>query len=78
MSTLLDFRYRRHYKAAAGKAGSGNRRTGHDGEDITLLIPCGTAIFNPADDTMLGDLLENGQKLLLAAGGRGGKHHHRE
>ncbi len=73
MSTLLDFRYRRQYKAAPGKAGGGNRRTGHDGEDITLLIPCGTAVYNQADDTMLGDLLENGQKLLLAAGGRGGK-----
>ncbi len=73
MSTLLDFRYRRRYKAAPGKAGGGNRRTGPDGDDITLLIPCGTAVYNQDDDTMLGDLLENGQKVLLAAGGRGGK-----
>jgi GTP-binding protein len=73
MSTLLDFRYRRKYKAAPGKSGGGNRRTGPDGDDITLLIPCGTAIYNQDDDTMLGDLLENGQKLLLASGGRGGK-----
>jgi len=73
MSTLLDFRYRRQYKAAPGKAGGGNRRTGPDGQDVSLLVPCGTAIFDEADDTLLVDLLEHGQRFLVAPGGRGGK-----
>ena len=73
MSTLLDFRYRRHYKALPGKAGGGNRRTGSDGEDVTLLVPRGTAVYDESDDAQLGDLLEHGQKLLVAQGGRGGK-----
>ncbi len=73
LSTLLDFRYRRHYKAAPGKAGGGNRRTGSDGEDVTLLVPCGTTLYDEADDTLLGDLLEHGQRLLVVRGGRGGK-----
>ena len=73
MSTLLDFRYRRHYRAVHGKAGGGNRRSGPDGEDVTLLVPCGTAVYDEADGTLLGDFLVNGQKLLVAAGGRGGK-----
>ena len=73
LSTLLDFRYRRHYKAVPGKAGGGNRRTGSDGEDVTLLVPCGTAIFNEDDDNLLADLLEPGQRIQVARGGRGGK-----
>jgi GTP-binding protein len=73
MSTLLDFRYRRRYKAGPGKAGGGNRRTGHDGQDVTLLVPRGTAFYDQADDSLLVDLLEHGQRFLVAAGGRGGK-----
>ena len=73
MSTLLDFRYRRSYKALPGKAGGGNRRTGSDGEDVFLLVPRGTTVYDEADDAQLGDLLEHGQKLLVAQGGRGGK-----
>jgi GTP-binding protein len=73
LSTLLDFRYRRHYQAAAGKAGGGNRRTGADGEDVTLLVPCGTAVYNEADGRLLADLLAAGQRVRVARGGRGGK-----
>jgi GTP-binding protein len=73
LSTLLDFRYRRHYKASPGKAGGGNRRTGPDGEDVTLLVPCGTAVIDHENDTVLADLLEPGQRIQVARGGRGGK-----
>jgi GTP-binding protein len=73
LSTLLDFRYRRHYKAVPGQNGGGNRRSGAAGEDVTLLVPCGTAVFDEETDTLLGDLLEPGQKLQVARGGRGGK-----
>lgn len=73
MSTLLDFRYKRKYKAGPGMAGSGNKRTGADGEDVILRVPCGTSLHNIEDDSLICDLIEPGQKVLLAAGGRGGK-----
>jgi GTP-binding protein len=73
LSTLLDYRYRRHYKAVPGKAGSGNRRSGPAGDDVILLVPSGTSVFNEAEDKLLGDLLEHGQRLLIARGGKGGK-----
>ncbi len=73
LSTLLDFRYKRNYKAPAGVAGGGRRKTGPDGEDIILRVPCGTSIHCTDDNTPLGDLLENGDKILVAAGGKGGK-----
>jgi GTP-binding protein len=73
LSTLLDFRYRRHYKAVPGQSGGGNRRSGPAGEDVTLLVPCGTTVFDEESDTLLGDLLEQGQRLQVARGGRGGK-----
>jgi len=73
MGTLLDFRYRREYKAAAGKAGGGNRRTGADGVDVVIRVPCGTLILDEADGAPLGDLTDAGQRLLAARGGKGGK-----
>ena len=73
LSTLLDFRYRRLYKAGPGKAGGGNKRTGADGEDVVLRVPCGTAVHDAESDDLLGDLLEPGQRIRVAKGGRGGK-----
>ena len=73
LSTLLDFRFRRKYKAGAGQAGSGGRRTGSDGQEVVLKIPCGTSVFRAEDETALGELLEQGDRLLVARGGKGGK-----
>ncbi len=73
LSTLLDFRYKRKYKAPSGQAGSGQNKTGADGEDIVLKVPCGTSIFSTEDNHLMGDLLEAGDKVLIAKGGRGGK-----
>jgi GTP-binding protein len=73
MSTLLDFRYRRQYKASPGKAGGGNKRSGADGQDVVLRVPCGTSVHEVEEDNLLGDLLEPGQRILVAKGGRGGK-----
>jgi GTP-binding protein len=73
MSTLLDFKYRRHYKAGVGQPGAGQRRTGADGEDVILRVPCGTSVYATADNRPLGELLEDGQKLLVLRGGKGGK-----
>jgi len=73
LSTLLDFKYRRHYKAKAGQPGSGQKRTGAHGQDVILRVPCGTSVFRAEDDFLLGELLEPGQKLLVLKGGKGGK-----
>ena len=73
MGTLLDFRYRREYRAGHGKAGGGNRRTGADGRDVVIRVPCGTLLVDADAGRPLGDLTEPGQRLLAARGGRGGK-----
>jgi GTPase len=73
LSTLLDFRFRRKYKAGAGQSGSGNKRTGPDGEEVLLKVPCGTTVYDVQDDRVLVELLEEGQRFLVAKGGRGGK-----
>jgi len=73
MSTLLDFRYRRRYEAGHGRPGGGARRTGADGEDVVVMVPCGTTVTDEADGSQLGDLTEPGQRLCVADGGKGGK-----
>ena len=73
MTTLQDFRYRRKYQAGNGSAGSGRRKSGADGEDVVVKVPCGTLVYEAGSDLLLGDLVEPGQRLCVAAGGRGGK-----
>ncbi len=73
LSTLLDFRYKRSYKAKSGEAGGSRKKTGADGEDIVLRVPCGTSIHSLEDNRPLGDLLEPGDRVQVLAGGKGGK-----
>ncbi len=73
MSTLLDFRYRRHYKAGAGTMGSGRNKTGADGQDIVLNVPCGTTVYDKDNDEILADLTDHGDRVLVVKGGKGGK-----
>lgn len=73
LSTLLDFKFKRKYKAGNGQPGGGQRRTGADGQDVVLKIPCGTSVYSDDDDRLLGELLEDGQRLVLLRGGKGGK-----
>jgi GTPase len=73
MGTLLDFRYRREYRAGDGKPGGGNRRTGADGQDLSIPVPCGTSVIELPDETLLVDLVEPDQRFLVAAGGAAGR-----
>ncbi|MCR9130434.1 MAG: GTPase ObgE [Alphaproteobacteria bacterium] len=73
LNTLIDYRYQQHFKAERGLNGSGRNRTGRDGEDQVLKLPVGTQIFDEDRETLLADLTEIGQRVLLCAGGRGGK-----
>ncbi len=73
LSTLLDYSYRRHYKAERGQHGEGQGRTGRSGEDLVLRVPPGTAAYDADTDEFLGELLEAGERLPVAKGGRGGR-----
>jgi GTP-binding protein len=73
LATLLDFRYKRRYEAKPGDKGGGNNCTGRDADDIEIKIPCGTTVFDEESGEQVGDLIEAGDRLLLAAGGKGGK-----
>jgi GTP-binding protein len=72
MNTLADFRIGRTYKAHNGEGGSGNDRTGHGGADVHVPVPIGTVVTDVATGEELGDLLLDGQTLLVARGGKGG------
>lgn len=73
LSTLLDYSYRRHYRAGRGLHGEGNQKTGRSGEDMVLKVPPGTSAYDADTGEFLGDLLEVGQRLVIARGGRGGR-----
>ncbi|MEM8842900.1 MAG: GTPase ObgE, partial [Pseudomonadota bacterium] len=72
LNTLIDFRYQQHFKAGKGEHGMGRQRTGRDGEPITLKVPVGTEILEEDGETVIADLNQLGQRVLLAKGGNGG------
>ncbi len=72
LNTLIDFRYQQHFFAKNGQHGMGKQRTGRDGDDIILRVPVGTEILYEDEETVLADLTEVGQRVLLAKGGNGG------
>ncbi len=73
LSTLQDFRYRKQYRAGRGKHGSGNNRTGADGEDVHLRVPPGTIVRDRATGEVVADLTSPGTSAVVATGGRGGR-----
>ncbi len=75
LNTLIDFRYRRHFKAGKGRPGAGRNRTGASGGDAVLELPPGTQVIAEGPDgaeTVLADLVEPGQRVVIARGGDGG------
>jgi GTP-binding protein len=72
LNTLIDFRYQQHFFAQNGQGGMGRQRTGKDGDDIVLRVPVGTEILDEDEETVLADMTELGQRVLLARGGNGG------
>jgi GTP-binding protein len=72
LNTLIDFRYQQHFFADNGRPGAGRQRTGADGADIVLKVPVGTEILDEDEDTVIADMTELGQRVLLAKGGNGG------
>ena len=72
LNTLIDYRYQQHFKAKRGTGGAGQNRTGASGDDIVLKLPVGTQILAEDKETLLADLTEPGQRIVLAKGGDGG------
>jgi len=72
LNTLIDYRYKQHFKAGTGTHGMGRDRTGAAGDDVELRLPIGTQIIDDETDEILIDLIEDGQRALLAQGGNGG------
>ena len=73
LNTLIDYRYQQHFKAAAGIPGAGRNRSGGRGKDVILHLPVGCQIIANDGETVLADLTKEGQEIVLASGGIGGK-----
>jgi GTP-binding protein len=72
-NTLLPLRYHTEYRAARGRHGSSGNRTGRDGEDLTIAVPPGTQAVDLGTGEAIGEVLKDGDRLLVARGGRGGR-----
>jgi len=73
LHTLLDFRYRRRFKAQSGKHGQGANKTGRSGENLIIRVPKGTLIKELDTEEVLADLVEDNQQVIVARGGKGGR-----
>jgi GTPase len=72
LNTLIDYRYQQHFKAGTGVHGMGRNRAGGKGADVVLKVPVGTQIFEEDNETLIADLTEVGQRVVIARGGNGG------
>ncbi len=73
LNTLIDFRHQRVHRAQRGENGTGRQMNGKGGEDTVVRVPVGTVVTNIDTDEQIGDLTEDGQRLLVAQGGFGGR-----
>ena len=77
LSSLIDYRYKHHFKAGKGTHGQGKRMHGANGDDLVLRVPCGTVVrlldegMQPVEE--IADLTHNGERVVVAKGGRGGR-----
>ena len=73
LATLLDYTYRDRWAAERGEHGMGSNKTGHAGQDVVLPVPPGTIVRDAGTGEILAEVLEDGQEIIVAKGGRGGK-----
>src|SRR5262245_31036850 len=72
LNTLIDYRYRQHFKAERGHHGMGQDRSGRDGRPAVLKVPMGTQVLDEDGETVLADFTRIGEQVVLAKGGDGG------
>ncbi len=73
LNTLVDFRYNRHFRAERGKHGQGAKKHGHNGADIIVSVPPGTVIRDAETETVIADMSEPEDRVVVARGGTGGR-----
>ncbi len=73
LSTLIDFRYKAHYRAGRGQHGQGGDKTGKDAEDVIIKVPCGSVIKDFETGGELAELLKDGERKIILKGGKGGR-----
>jgi len=72
LNTLIDFRFKQHFKAGRGQNGMGKKKSGKSGSDLILKVPTGTQVFEEDNNTLIEDLKATGQKITVAKGGKKG------
>ena len=72
LNTLIDYRYRQHFKAKSGQGGMGKNRAGASGDAVVVAVPPGTQVYAEDQETLLGELMKPGDSFVLARGGNGG------
>jgi GTP-binding protein len=72
LNTLIDYRYRQHFKAQTGQGGMGKNRAGANGEDMVIPVPPGTEVLAEDQETLLAEVMKSGDRVRLAKGGNGG------
>ncbi len=72
LNTLIDYRYQQHHKAKRGENGSGQNRTGKNGDDLILKVPLGTQVFEEDNKTLIFDFIKVNEEFVAAIGGKGG------
>ncbi|MGE3064411.1 MAG: GTPase ObgE [Hyphomicrobiaceae bacterium] len=72
LNTLIDYRYQQHFTAQNGRPGMGKNRAGASGEDVVVRLPPGTEVYAEDQTTLLADLTQPGERVLIAKGGNGG------
>src|SRR5690606_28166916 len=73
LRTLMDFRYNRHFKAPRGENGMSKGMHGKNAKDLIVKVPPGTVVINEETGNVIADLVEHGQRAIIAKGGRGGR-----
>lgn len=73
LNTLFEFRHRSRYVANSGKNGGPSNRSGKSADDLIVMVPPGTLVFNAGSGDLIGDLVDEHQQLIIAKGGRGGR-----
>tara|TARA_B100001123_G_scaffold416585_1_gene518366 strand:+ start:1464 stop:2450 length:987 start_codon:yes stop_codon:yes gene_type:complete len=72
LNTLIDFRYKQHFKAEGGQNGKGKNQTGKNGSDLILKVPTGTQVLEEDNNTLIFDFIKNNEDFVVANGGKGG------
>lgn len=72
LNTLIDYRFQPRYRADNGRPGAGRNKSGAKGEDLILKVPVGTTVYDEESNTLVGEVVADGDVMLIAEGGRGG------